>query len=628
MHDRKARATSDYGAADPGDALRAFTLQDLERFVRLRSWTILLPVLLALAAVFAYVQFAVPTYTARAQIIIDPRLPQFIPGHNEETLLAWDSAQVESEIAVLQSERIAAAVVSKLGLDKANDFRDTPTIVDRLRSFLMPGSAAPLLEPDRFRGAIGLVQAGLSVRRAGLSYAIDISFAFPDPLRSMEVANSVAESYITDQIENRSQAARVGGEWLKQRMILLKAQMNVAAQAVQVFRAGHNYAIVPPVPDDPASTGAKTSPSSSAAPEDKTLDELEASASTYRRIYESFLQSFTESVQRQSFPVSDARILTPASLPRIRSAPRGLLIYALGVMIGGLVGLGLALVQHHLDRTIRSASEAADASGLEELGTLPRVQSGLMAKLRRRARRWGRPRSAIGGGTGTMIRDQIASKGRGRRRSLARYILAGPDEGDPAFLTALRTVRVLTELQVRRRNLKTVGITAPHRGSGTSTLVSQLGMLFADCGKKVLIIDADFEDRDLTRQLGRADRAGLAEVLQGAAPFDQSVVSFKGTSLDFLGASAAVGAKRGCGVVAEPLRLFIEEVAPRYDLVLVDLPPILPVGEVVAIGAVLDGVMLVVEWGSTSADAVFACAASLDRAQARALGFVLSKASP
>ena len=626
MHDRKARATSDYGVADPGDAPRAFTLQDLERFVRLRFWTILLPVLLALAAVSAYVEVAVPTYTARAQIIIDPRLPQFIPGRNEESLLAWDSAQVESEIAVLQSERIAAAVVSKLGLDKANDFRDTPTFIDRLRSFLAPGSAARLLEPDRFRGAIGLVQAGLSVRRAGLSYAIDISFAFPDPLRSMEVANSVAESYITDQIENRSQAARVGGEWLKQRMILLKGQMNVAAQAVQVFRAGHNYAIVPPVPDDPTSTGAKTSPSSSATPEDKTLDELEASASTYRRIYESFLQSFTESVQRQSFPVSDARILTPASLPRIKSAPRGMLIYALGAMIGGLVGLGLGLLQHHLDRTIRSASEAADASGLEELGTLPRVQSGLMARLGRRAMRLGRSRSTTGGGTGTIIRDQIASKG--RRRSLARYILAGPDEGDPSSLTALKTVRVLTDLQVRRRSLKTIGITAPHRGSGSSTLVSQLGMLFADCGKRVLIIDADFEDRDLTKHLGRADRAGLAEVLQGGAPFDQSVISFKGTSLDFLGASAAAGSKGGCGVVAEPLRLFIEEVAPRYDLVLVDLPPILPIGEVVAIGAVLDGVMLVVEWGTTSADAVFACAASLDRAQARALGFVLSKASP
>lgn len=627
MHDRKFRKPENTGAV-PGNAARAFTLKDLRSFARLRFWTILLPVLVAVAAAFGYMQIAIPTYTARAQIIIEARLPQFIPGRNQEGLLAWDSAQVESEIAVLQSERIASAVVSKLGLDKANDFRATPSLAGRLRALVARGTRPAVPETDRFRDALDLIQTGLSIRRTGLSYAIDISFVFPDPVRSMEIANSVADAYIADQIENRSQAARVGGEWLQQRMVSLKAQMNAASRAVQIFRAGHNYAIVQPEPEDAGPPGTKNPQASAAqAPrEDKTLDELEASASTYRRIYESFLQSYTESVQRQSFPVSDARILTTASLPKVQSAPRGVLIYALALLVGTLVGLALALLQHHFDQTIRSAGEVAEASGLDELGSLPRLRTGRFSGLRAWARRRARPRPPAGGaGTGYRIREQLASGGPKRRGALARYVPATPNERSPQFLTALRTVKVLTELQGRQRPLRTIGITAAHHGGGSSTLVAHLGTLSADCGSRVLIVDADLAEGGLTRQLGQPRRPGLAEVLSGAAPFGEAVVSFEGTSLDFLGAQAIPGADRACAVTAEAMDAFLDRIAPDYDLVLVDLPPVLPADEVVAIGAVLSGTILVVEWGRTSAGAVAASAAYLDRAQARTLGFVLSK---
>ena len=609
MHDLKFRRP-DRAAVVPSVPPPAFTPRDLGRFVRLRFWTILLPVLVALAGAFGYMRVAVPTYTARVQIVIDSRLPQFIPGRNEESLLAWDSAQVESEIAVLQSERIAAAVVSRLHLDKANDFRALPTLAARLRAFVLSEPLPAPSETDRFRDALGLIQNGLSVRRTGLSYAIDIAFAFPDPLRSMEIANGVAESYIADQIENRSQAARVGGEWLQKRMVLLKAQMNAASQAVQIFRSGHNYAIARPGSDDAASSPARD-PQTGALREDKTLDELEASASTYRRIYESFLQSFTESVQRQSFPVSDARILTPASLPKVRSAPRAPLIYALALLMGSLGGLALALLQHHLDQTIRSAAAAAEASGLDELGTLPRFRDGLLARLRGE-RRLPAPRPRETAGV------------RGRR---PRCLPATPGERSPAFLAALRTVRVLTELQGRQRPLRTIGITAPHRGGGSSTLVAHLAALSADCGRRVLLVDADLTHGTLTRQFGDPGRPGLAEVLDGTTAVEDAVVSRPGTSLDFLGARGVAGAGSPCGISAEAMEAVLDRLAPVYDLVLVDLPPILPAGDVVAIGAVLNGIVLVVEWGATSAGAVAASAEHLDRAQARALGFVLSKAS-
>ena len=266
-------------------------------------------------------------------------------------------------------------MVTKLGLDTAADFRPPPPLLARLTAMITRVEPkVPPLAVDRYREALSLIQGGLNVRRTGLSYAIDITVSFPDPARATEVANAIAEAYITDQVVNRSQAARLGGDWLQQRMVFLRSQMNAASAAVQVFKAGHNYTIprgsqVEKV--DPG-VGMLVSPSADApAAEVKTLDELEASASTYRRIYESFLQSFTESVQRQSFPVSDARILTPASMPLMKRETRLSLIYALGGLLGALIGCGAAILLHQIDRNLYTASQVSQASGLQDLGQLP-----------------------------------------------------------------------------------------------------------------------------------------------------------------------------------------------------------------------------------------------------------------
>src|SRR5690606_13723424 len=98
--------------------------------------------------------------------------------------------------------------------------------------------------------------------------------------------------------------------------------------------ARYDYAVAYPAAEtDPPPKGA----SQTEAPIDPslkktTLEELETTAETYRRIYESFLQAYTASVQRQSYPVSDVRIITPATAPLSKSSPSGSLIVTLGAL--------------------------------------------------------------------------------------------------------------------------------------------------------------------------------------------------------------------------------------------------------------------------------------------------------
>ena len=456
---------------------RPLTLRDLLRFVQLRRYSLLAPTVLALGLAYGYLQVALPTYSARTQLIIDARLPQFIPGHNEETILAWDSAQVESEIAVLSSERIAGAVVTQLGLDHDADFRAQPGTLDRLRDLIGLRKPDPQKKPDRFREALNLIQEGLSVRRSGLSYAIDISFSYPDAFRTSEIANGIADAYIADQLENRAHAARVGGDWLQDRMVFLRSQMNAASQAVQVFRASHNYAI--PGKDDGAAAG-----NGGAKPEERTLDELEANASTYRRIFESFLQSYTESVQRQSFPVSDARILTPASIPETRSAPRAGLIYALAGLIGLLSGTGLAVFRHNTDRVVRVPHDISDRIALDDFGQVPRLRWSPLRWFRSlRVKGSPRIRSA-----NLNIRHSLRAGAFWPRPRRMLHFVAALDGAKLPFGGPYFASKVLIDLARRRGGLQAIGITGPAAGNGSSTLASNLGSLAAACGTRTLVI--------------------------------------------------------------------------------------------------------------------------------------------
>ena len=103
------------------------------------------------------------------------------------------------------------------------------------------------------------------------------------------------------------------------------------------------------------------------------LKELESASQTYHTIFENFLQKYTEAVQEQSFPISDARVITPASRPSYKSYPKTTLIALLGILVGLGAGLVHALVLRNFDRAMRRPRDVEERLGLECLGMVPLV---------------------------------------------------------------------------------------------------------------------------------------------------------------------------------------------------------------------------------------------------------------
>ncbi len=319
------------------------TLDGMLALFKRSLWRILLIIALLVCAAAAYVVLTPRGYTSTAQIMIEPQKQQFwqTPGLLDLTV---DNAQVESQVEVLRSERIASAVIDRLSLTQDAEFR------------------APQAQStfEQHRLAVAAFVSELAARRVGQSYIIEISFSSRDPEKVARITNAIAESYIQDQLQAKADAARQASQWMEERLTQLGRELNAAANAVHQFKTANGIA------DRNEGRGLLI---------DK-LTELEATAEAYRKLYESLLQRIAENQQQESFPVSNARVIAVATTPLAPSYPRTKLILALALLVGTAAGISLVLVGHTLDRSLRTEWQVRHDLGIDCLGLVPQLQSG------------------------------------------------------------------------------------------------------------------------------------------------------------------------------------------------------------------------------------------------------------
>ncbi|MFQ8432050.1 GumC family protein [Amaricoccus sp. W119] len=628
------------GEARPAEPLRGtefIGLADITAFLR----RYLVSILACAAAGIILALFSVlttdPTYTSTAQILIEPKLPQYLQTTSTVST-SLDTAQIESQITVMKSEKITQMVIDQLGLMDNPDFfilREA-TLAERLRRFagailgklglapepppfdpLGPTAAAgsgvagsagtdpavPVLSDfERGRIAIDLFAANSDIRRVGVSYAVAIAFRSRNPQLAADVANATADSFVREQIETKAAQARQGGEWLERRMGEMRDKMNTATQIAQEFRARHDYRVQPPgarlrngqlIYDDPAG---ETS-------DQPTLEELEVTADTYRQMYESFLRAYTDNLSQQSYPVADARVITAATQPLAPSYPRKKLVLAFGLLAGLMAGVGQAFLRHTLDGALRSPRQVEERLRLRCLAALPASRS------------WrSRPRRP----------EEIAEA--------PRSVLG----------ESLRRVRFAIQ-RAAGEPIRALGVVSAAPAENRSMIASNLAVLHAMSGLRTLLVDADTDHALLTRRLlgehggehgdggehggeRRDESDGERDGDRGGAPATAGIVPGpRGVDLLTLapdGDAARNTARNTAGTMAGNM-LGRPWPSDAYDMVVVDLPPLTAGFEALALGGRLDAVIIVAERGGTPIEAVEELAAMLRAHGATVSGVIL-----
>jgi capsular exopolysaccharide synthesis family protein len=581
------------------------SFKEISLFLKRYFATVAVAVLAAMLLAGAYAFTATPLYTSRAQLLIDPKLPTVLREQTGDASSPLDSPQVESQIVVLRSEEIALTVINKLKLRDEPEFaRPTPGVLGHLLSLVSVRAPHPPARPrtraEAEQIAISTFLSRLDVRREGMSHAIDIYFTSEHPDLAAAIANAIAEAYVSDQLQTRASTVRQGTEWLEDRIEQIRARMNAAALMVQEFKAKRDYRIKRDNEGDTASARDHDKP------EANTLDELESKALAYRKIYENLIQTYAQTVELQSFPVANARVISKATSPPSKSHPRTFLILLAGFGVGGLLGFGIAGLRHSLDRSLRSAGQVRAAVGLECLGLLPLLERRRLLPM--------------------MRANTPASTGRSPGRGSATSRLTEVQEAPfSRFTDGVKRVKTAISLTIKANPIRCIGLSSAMPGEGKSTLAANLAGIYASSGQRILLIDADLHNSSLSRGFAPKARAGLVEVLTGLAPAEQCIVTCR-DGLDILPVVKVHRLAHANNLLSsERMRTLLRDQLEAYDTVIVDLPPVGPVVDALAMSSLLDGVVLVAEWGRTTVGGLSETARALRMARATILGVVLTK---
>nr|WP_236554926.1 CpsD/CapB family tyrosine-protein kinase [Novosphingobium sp. 9U] len=171
---------------------------------------------------------------------------------------------------------------------------------------------------------------------------------------------------------------------------------------------------------------------------------------------------------------------------------------------------------------------------------------------------------------------------------------------------------------------RVIALTSPQASEGKSTTAIALCRSLALRGRRVLVIDCDLQRPTFHQRFGFGRFGpGLVEVLRGDAHLADCLVADGLTQARFLPVGEVVEA--GQSIAFDQLQALIAEARSQFDLVLLDLPPVLQVAEARVIAAASDGVVLLTRWKHTSRQAIEFAITVLARAGNSVLGLVLTE---
>ncbi len=341
------------------------------------------------------------------------------------------------------------------------------------------------------------------------------------------------------------------------------------------------------------------------------LRELEQRAAALKSLYESYLSRFEEATQRQSFPIAKARVISEAGRPTAPSSPRKTLTMALSLVLGLMLGAAVATLLEFRERFFRTGDDVRDKLGLRFLGYLPKINGALVEE--KPAPPPAEPEGAV--------------EPQGNPISFRRLMRIAVEAPRSQFAETLRNTKLACDIMLQDRRCRVIGVVSCLPGEGKSMVAANFAGLVASTGVRTLVIDADMRNPGLTRMLGSEPEAGLVEVVLGKTPWTNAARVDRRSRLTILPmTSRSKQLAHTSELLASPgMSQFLESMKETFDVIVVDLAPLIPVIDAKAFEPYVDGFIFVTEWGVTPAKAVQSVLRSEPQIAAKTVGVILNK---
>jgi succinoglycan biosynthesis transport protein ExoP len=287
-----------------------------------------------------------------------------------------------------------------------------------------------------------------------------------------------------------------------------------------------------------------------------------------------------ESVKGQPSPVKLTVVSAPI-VPTTPISPKPTRNLALGVVLGLLLGLGLALLRDLLDTTIKGEKDCAEVTD-----------------------------ATVIGGIGF---DPDAPK---------HPLIVQADPHGPRS-EAFRTLRTNLKFVDAANHPGSIVFTSSVPGEGKTTTTANLAITMAASGARVCIVEGDLRRPRLLEYMGMDGSLGLTNVLIGQVELGEVLQKFTDTNVYVLGAGSVPpnpSELLGSAAMSETLRAL----ESRFDIVIIDAPPLLPVTDAAVLSTIAGGTVVVVGAGMVDRDHLARSLQTLEAVQVRVLGLVLN----
>ncbi|WP_233270666.1 GumC family protein [Chachezhania sediminis] len=607
-----------------------------------------------LAGLYAYV-LAVPLYQSTAVVMLNNRQEQVVDLESVIGGLGADSEAVNTEVEVLKSRSLLGRVVKKLDLTNDPEFNTLiaePSFFEGLKQNVGRGVKTvlgirapqqPPLSPEaEARRHLETTINGLlerqTIRNVPQSLVFQITMQTESPAKSALVADTIADTYILDQLEAKFEATEQATSWLSDRVAELQVQLEAAEERVKTFRA--NIDLVSPEAlqglevqlketrdrianvalsrdaaqdrlDGMSETGNEQtrmrleldirrasdqivaletlqrqleSQIDQQSSDLIRLQQLTRESEASRLLYEYFLGRLKETSVQQGIQQADSRVLSDAVIPIMPSAPRKSLILAMGIFMGFLIGSALVLWREMMRDTFRTPSDMEFLTGHTSMGQIPLIPA------RKR-------------------KDAIA------------YLQQKPTSAVAEAIRNLRTSVLLSNID---HPPQLIMVTSSLPGEGKTTVSIALAQNIASMGRKTLLIEGDMRRRIFGEYFEVADKTGLSRILFDGVPLMEAVTKLENHDFDVLLADKSP-ANAADLLSSQKFRALLDEAREHYDQIVIDTPPVLVVPDARIVAQLADAVLFVVRWDKTLKGQVLAGLNEFDSANRPVDGLVMNQ---
>lgn len=323
---------------------------------------------------------------------------------------------------------------------------------------------------------------------------------------------------------------------------------------------------------------------------EQQLARLTRLATVNADIYTFLLQKHEEARIAKAATISNVSVIDPAITPEIPVKPNKRKNLLLALVVGAMLGVGLAFFLEYLDDTIKDADSAKRLLGLPVLAVIPHI--------------------------GRLGKEEAVAEAEVKRTLISHL------EPKSAPAEAFRALRTALHFSARDEK-KVILVTSAFPGEGKTTVSANIAETFSQTGSRVLLIGCDLRRPTLHHIFDRPKTPGITEYLVGDCTFEQIIHKTGIKSLDFI--SAGTTPPNPAEILgSDAMEKVLEAFRDQYDTIVLDAPPMLAVTDASLLTTFSDQVLVVLEAGGVRIKAARRLAELLQAARASVVGIALN----